>query len=134
MRLIAIAALSIAVCAVAHGTDLPCSIEQVRSTDTGVAIRFSQKMGWHYEDSLGHYGLIGVGGVTEFVVLPNGVVDILPHQAELQLSSGTHLKVYEYHTNCLIEFEGEGRRALKITYSFNLFGKSTTEAHKIPFD
>ena len=121
-------------CAVALGADFPCSIEQVRSTVGGAAIRFSEKMFWYYEDSLGNYGIIGVGGVKQFVELPNGREDVLPSQAELQLKWGASLKLREHHAGCLIEFESGGKRALRITRSFSFNGKSSTEIHVVPYE
>ena len=132
MRLLALFILAISTGIAASETRLPCSIEQIQSTPGGIAIRFSEKMFWYYEDSLGNYGVIGVGGVKQFVVLANGREDVLPSQPLLHLKRGASLKLSEHHAGCQIEFGDQGS-TLKIRRSFSYLGSSKVEEHVVNY-
>lgn len=99
---------------------MTCSIGSATPTPEGVRLSFRKNMFWNFVvDLAGREGLIGSGGVVEFVNRPNGHQDVLPTVPYLDIKFDQELRLSDHHARCAVGATREqGRVILRTQSSF----------------
>jgi hypothetical protein len=76
-------------------------------------------MFWNFTDSLGNYGIIGVGGVIRFIDRDGKKTEIMPAEPSLIVKFGSELKLSDHHHGCVVIVQNkDGRAVLQIQSGF----------------